>query len=149
MREGARVAVVRSVYEGEITRALVDGARAAWSEAGGADDGLVLVDAPGSFELPQIAMALAESEGFDGVVALGCLIKGETRHDEYIASAVADGLMRVALDTGVPVAFGVLTTNTRGQAVDRSGGARGNKGAEAMLACLATMAVVGAEVGTG
>jgi 6,7-dimethyl-8-ribityllumazine synthase len=132
-----RYAVVWSVYDPEITGGLLDGAREAWKRAGGTGDGLRVVEAPGSYELPQIAMALAGSGRFSGVVALGCLIRGETRHDEYIASAVADGLMRVSLDTGVPTAFGVLTANTRGQALDRAGGSRGNKGFEAMAACLA------------
>lgn len=136
---GCRVAIAWSTYDTPITRSLLSGAQSLWNARGGEDDNLTILEAPGSYELPQVAMVAAESGRFEGIVALGCLIKGETMHDQHIASAVADGLMRVALDTGVPTAFGVLTTLTREQALARSGGDKGNKGGEAMAACIATI----------
>ncbi len=98
-----------------------------------------IFDAPGSYELPSLALAAAETGRYRGIVALGCLIRGETRHDRYIAEAVAHGLMQVALQTGVPVGFGVLTVESAKQARARAGGEQGNKGRDAMGAVLDTI----------
>ncbi len=133
-----RVAIVVSRYNAFITDRLLEGARDEFVELGGRASALTVLHAPGSFELPQIASAAAHSGGFDAVVALGCLIKGETRHDEYIAQAVALGLTQASVGSGVAVSFGVLTVDTQAQAEDRAGGSHGNKGAEAMRAAVQT-----------
>src|SRR5262245_54810465 len=123
------VAIVVSRYNATITDRLLEGARAAYAAAGGDAGALVIADAPGSFELPALALAAAKRARIRGVVALGCLIRGETRHDQYMAQAVAHGLVDVTMRTGIPVAFGVLTTENVEQAEARAGGAHGNKGA--------------------
>jgi 6,7-dimethyl-8-ribityllumazine synthase len=145
----AAVAVVVSRYNGSVTSRLLDGALAAYGEAGGDAGGVSVVDAPGSFELVALCNAAARTGRYEAVVALGCIMKGETEHDRYIAQAVADGLARITVETGVPIALGVLTVNTARQARERAGGAMGNKGAEAMEAALATVAAIRAlEEGT-
>lgn len=130
------VAVVISRYNASVTDRLLAGAREVYAEAGGNPLALRVVPAPGSYELPALSLAAARTGRYRGVVALGCLIKGETSHDQHIASAVAQGLVNVTIATGVPVAFGVLTVDTPEQAEDRAGGSHGNKGAEAMAALL-------------
>lgn len=139
---GLRIAVVVSRYHSEITAALAKGAHDAFLRAGGAPDDLIEVTAPGAFDLPAICSALAHDGNVDAVVALGCVVTGETRHDEYIAHAIADGLVRIAVDTGIPVALGVLTVATLEQARARAGGAKGNKGAEAMTAAIDTVIAI-------
>ena len=133
---GLRAGLVVSQYHEGITRALAEGAREAFVEAGGDPAHICELAAPGAYELPQIASALARSGRVDFVVALGCVIHGETKHFEYICQAVAQGLMTVSLETGMPVAFGVLTCDTTAQAKARAGGELGNKGVEAMHAAL-------------
>jgi len=125
-----RFAIVASEYNSVIMDRLVDGARRALK-----DHDLTLIRVPGSFELPLVAKRAAETDNFDAIVALGCVMRGETPHFEYISQAVSLGLQQVALETGLPVAFGVLTVDTVQQAMDRSGEA-GNKGAEAALTAL-------------
>lgn len=134
----APVGIAVSRYNATITDALLEGAVAECARRTGAAPVCVL-DAPGAFELPALCNAMARSGKVRGVLALGCIIKGETDHDRYIAQAVAEGLVNLTLLTGVPAAFGVLTVNTIEQAKDRSGGALGNKGAEAMGALLDTI----------
>jgi 6,7-dimethyl-8-ribityllumazine synthase len=143
---GLRVGIATSRYHHEITGRLHQGARNAFLEAGGREDDLIVVDAPGSFELVAIAHALASRADVDAVVCLGCIITGETTHDRYICEAVANGFADITARTGKPVAFGVLTCQTVEQAVARSGGDgahgtgskgnKGNKGEEAMHAAL-------------
>ena len=135
------VAIVLSRYNASITDRLLDGALAEYERRGGDRGRAVVLEAPGAYELPAIALAAARSGRFQGIAALGCLIKGETRHDQYIAGAVAHGLVGVTLATGIPVAFGVLTVDTPEQAHARAGGPEGNKGADAMAAVLDTLAV--------
>ena len=125
-----RFAVVASEYNSVIMDRLVDGARRALK-----DHDLTLIRVPGSFELPLVAKRAAETDNFDAIVALGCVMRGDTPHFEYISQAVSLGLQQVALETGLPVAFGVLTVDTVQQAMDRSGEA-GNKGTEAALTAL-------------
>ncbi|MGD9692046.1 MAG: 6,7-dimethyl-8-ribityllumazine synthase [Phycisphaerales bacterium] len=139
-----RCAVVVSRYNAWITDRLLLGAHQEWERAGGATDALEVISAPGSFELPVLARAAATCGRFHAVVALGCLIRGETTHDQHIARSVADGLQRIAIDTGVPVAFGVLTVENEAQAEARAGGDQGNKGAESMRAALETLAALDA-----
>ena len=131
---GLRFAIVVARFNAFITDSLRDGAAAALHEAHAADVEVLTV--PGAFEIPQAARAAAESGRFDAVVCLGCLIRGETPHFDYIASAAAHGIMAAAGDTGVPMAFGVLTTNTTAQAEARAGTGPDNKGREAASAAI-------------
>lgn len=133
---GSRFAVIVSRFNDAVTSRLCDGARAALSEAGAADPDVEVMAVPGAFELPQAARCAAETGRFDAVICLGCLIRGETPHFEYISSAVAHGLMEASGDTGVPIAFGVLTTDTWEQAEARAGAGRDNKGFEAAAAAV-------------
>ena len=131
-----RVALVVSRYHEFVTGRLESGARAALREAGLADSDIVTFMVPGAYELAQAAQRVAEEGGWDAVVCLGCLIRGETPHFDYIASAAAEGIMRAAQATGVPVAFGVLTTNTAEEAMARAGDGPANKGRESAAAAL-------------
>ena len=143
-----RIALVVSSYHDFVTSGLERGARAALTEAGLDDEGIVTFTVPGAFELAQAAHRLAGTGGWHGIVCLGCLIRGETPHFDYIARATADGIMRAAQDSGVPVTFGVLTTNTAEEALARSGDGAGNKGREAGMAVLA-MATLYAQIEGG
>jgi 6,7-dimethyl-8-ribityllumazine synthase len=133
---GCRFAIVVSRFNDEITSGLLAGARAALEESEVADEDLDIVHVPGAFEIPSVALRLARTGTYDAVITLGCLIKGETMHFEYIAAAAAHGIMQVGLTTGVPVAFGVLTAATDEQAVARSAAGPENKGREAALAAI-------------
>jgi len=136
-RAGAnRFAVVVSRFNAEVTDGLLAGALSALDAAGVTADARTIVRVPGAFELPVTAQRLAESGRFDAVLCLGCLIKGDTMHFEYLAEAVSQGLSRVALDSGVPVAFGVLTTLTDEQALERARPGDENKGAEVARAAI-------------
>lgn len=139
---GLRIALLRSAFNAPVVDGLVAGARGALSESGTREDAVELVTVPGAFELPAAALAAARSGRFDAVVALGAVIRGETDHYEHISREVAAGLSRVALDTGVPVGFGVLTCETEDQALARSAKGAGNKGAEAARAALAMVHVL-------
>ncbi len=129
-----RFAVIVSRFHDTITGRLRDGALAALTEAGAAQ--VQVFDVPGAFEIPQAARAAAETGRFDAVICLGCVIRGETPHFDYISSAVAHGIMTAAGDAGVPMAFGVLTTDTVAQADARSGPGADNKGREAAAAAI-------------
>ena len=146
---GARraVGIAVSRFNGDITSRLLDGALAALAEAGVERDRVEVMLVPGAFELPLAAMALAKTRRYACVVALGCVIRGDTPHFEYIAAEAASGLQLAALETGVPVSFGVLTCDDRGQAEERAGGNRANKGAEAARSAL-EMADVFARLGS-
>jgi 6,7-dimethyl-8-ribityllumazine synthase len=139
---GLRFAVVVSKYNEFVTDRLQAGALAALAAAGVAADDITLVRVPGAFEIPLAAQHAAESARFDAVVCLGCLIRGETPHFEYIASAVSQGLTTAAAATGVPMAFGVLTTNSVEEALARAGDGTGNKGHEAAVAAIEMAEVV-------
>ena len=127
-------ALVVSSYHEFVTKRLESGARVALVEAGVAAEDIATFVVPGAYELAQAARHLAESGAWSAIVCLGCLIRGETPHFDYIARAAADGIMRAAQDTGVPVAFGVLTTNTAEEALARAGDGPANKGREAAKA---------------
>src|SRR5688500_899829 len=131
-----RFAIIVARFNEEITSGLLAGARAALADASVPDEDVFVVHVPGAFEIPVAAMRLAETGRFDAVICLGCLIKGDTMHFEYIAEAASRGIMNVSVTTGVPVAFGVLTTLTEEQAVARSEPGEGNKGREAALAAI-------------
>ena len=129
-----RFAVVVSRFNETVTGNLRDAATAALKEAGSSS--VQVLEVPGAFEIPQAARAAAESGRFDAIVCLGCIIRGETPHFEYIASAVAHGITDAAGETGIPMAFGVLTTDTLEQATARSGPGPDNKGREAAAAAI-------------
>lgn len=133
---GLRVAIAVSRFNEHITRRLLAGARDALRRCGVDDDAVAVAWAPGAFDLPVLAQACARSGRYDAVICLGCVIRGDTAHDRYIALGAAVGLGRVALDAQLPVTFGVLTTDTLAQAEERSGGAHGNKGEDAALAAV-------------
>jgi 6,7-dimethyl-8-ribityllumazine synthase len=133
---GHRFAVIVSRFNATITGRLRDGALAALREAGAAQGDLEVLEVPGAFELPQAARAAAESGRFDAVVCLGCVIRGATPHFEYISASVAHGIQEAAGETGVPMAFGVLTTETWAQAEQRAADGRANKGFEAAAAAI-------------
>ncbi len=128
---GLRVAVVCARFNDEITRRLLSGALEALDSLGVGEDDRFVAWVPGSFELPLAARAFALL-GYDAVVCLGCVVRGETAHFEYVAGECAAGLQKAQLATGVPMAFGVLTTENFHQALERSGGSVGNKGSEAV-----------------
>jgi 6,7-dimethyl-8-ribityllumazine synthase len=132
----ARFALIVSRFNEAITSRLRAGALAALSEAGVPDDRIATVMVPGAYELPQAARRVAETGRFDAVICLGCVIRGETPHFEYICGAAAQGVMAASGETGVPMAFGVLTTDTVEQAESRAGSGRDNKGFEAAAAAL-------------
>ena len=137
------VGIVVARFNGEITSQLLDGAIAALEEAGVERERIEVVPVPGAFELPLGAMALAKTRRYACIVALGCVIRGETPHFDYVAAEAASGLQLAALETGIPVSFGVLTCDTREQAEARAGGVRGNKGAEAARSALEMADVFG------
>jgi len=139
---GRRVAIVAARFNDLVVASLLKGAEAAWSARGGEAGALTVVRVPGAFELPVIARRLAASGRYDAVVALGCVIRGDTPHFEYVAGECARGLQQASLDTGVPVIFGVLTVETLEQALERAAAGAGNKGGEAMEAALEMAAVV-------
>jgi 6,7-dimethyl-8-ribityllumazine synthase len=133
---GCRFAIVVSRFNEEITSGLLKGARQVLEEAEVGEDDITLIHVPGAFELPMAALRAAETGRFDAVICIGCLIKGDTMHFEYIASAASHGIMEAAQVTGVPVAFGLLTTLTDEQAAARSADDDSNKGREAALAAV-------------
>jgi 6,7-dimethyl-8-ribityllumazine synthase len=134
--DGCRVAVIVSRFNEDITAGLLEGARQALVEGGVRPDDVEVVHVPGAFEIPLTAQRVARSGRYDAVVCIGCLIKGDTMHFEYIAAAVSQGITAAALQTDVPMAFGVLTTLTEAQAAERAAPGPGNKGAEAARAAL-------------
>jgi 6,7-dimethyl-8-ribityllumazine synthase len=135
---GARrsVGIVVGRFNGNITSRLLDGALEALGEAGVLRERIDVMPVPGAFELPLGAMALAKTRRYACVIALGCVIRGDTPHFEYVAGEAASGLQLAGLETGVPVAFGLLTCDSRRQAEERAGGEKGNKGAEAARTAL-------------
>ncbi len=139
---GLKLAVVATRWNHFIVDRLVEGAHTAFVQHGGQTDDLELYVVPGSFEVPLIAKRLAERGSYDAVVCLGAVIRGATSHYDLVAGEASSGLARVAFDTGVPVAFGILTTDTTEQAIERAGTKAGNKGAEALLAAVEMVQVL-------
>lgn len=136
-----KMGIIVSRWNSDITEALLQGARTTLLEAGVVESNIEVMHVPGSFELPWGARQMLQAGKKDAVLCLGCIIQGETRHDEYIANAVANGIMQLGLMSGTPVIFGVLTTHDVQQASERAGGIHGNKGAEAAATAL-QMAVI-------
>lgn len=134
--EGLRVAIVVATFNDFITSRLLDGARVALSRHGVRDDDVSVAYVPGSFELPLTAKKLAESGRYDSVICLGAVIRGETDHYEHVAGEAAKGIANAGFNSGIPVIFGVLTTDTLEQAINRAGGKQGNNGYGAGLAAI-------------
>ncbi len=134
---GLRIGLVTSAYHEEITTRMREGAITAFVEAGGTEDDLYEVAAPGAFELVVLADALARKD-LDGVVVLGCVIKGDTMHDQYICNSTSQMLAHISFEHEIPVGFGLLTLFSKEQGMDRAGGEKGNKGEETMNAVIAT-----------
>ncbi len=133
---GLRLGFVVGRFNSTVTERLLEGALDTFRRCGGSPDDATVVRVPGSFEIPMAALRLARSGRVDAVVCLGCLIRGETPHFEYLSLEVTRGIDQVALETGLPVTYGVITTDTVEQALNRSGIKAGNKGAEAAAAAV-------------
>ncbi len=138
LRPSGRVAILVSQYNERVTTRLLEGALACCKDAGVPEGQIDVVWLPGAFELGGAAASLADSGKYRAIVGLGCVVRGETAHFDYVAGEAARGLSQVAVRYGMPVAFGVLTTETMDQALARAGGTAGNKGYEATEAALKT-----------
>jgi 6,7-dimethyl-8-ribityllumazine synthase len=134
--EGLRVAIVASRFNDFIGERLVAGALDALTRTGAARDAVDLIRVPGAFEIPLAVREAARSARYDAIVCVGCVVRGATPHFDYVASEMAAGIAAVSRETGVPVGFGVLTTETIDQAIERAGAKAGNKGFEAALAAV-------------
>jgi 6,7-dimethyl-8-ribityllumazine synthase len=141
---GRRIAVVASRFNEVVTRKLLEAATATLASAGVADDDVDVAWVPGAFEIPLVARRLAASGSYDAVVCLGAVIRGETAHFELVAEQAAVGVREAARDTGVPVIFEVLATEDLAQALNRAGGAHGNRGRDAALAALSMASLLDA-----
>ena len=131
-----RFAIVASRFNALVTEALLAGCKDTFARLGVSDDRLDVAWVPGSFEVPLVARHLADSGKYAAVITLGCVIRGETGHYDHVAGQAASGVMQAAMSTGVPVIFGILTTDTVEQALNRSGLKSGNKGSEAALSAI-------------
>ena len=134
--EGFRFAIIVSRFNDFICSRLVEGAMDALMRHGASEKNVVLVKVPGAFEMPLVAKKLAESSKYDVVICLGAVIRGATPHFDYVAAEVSKGIANVALDSNIPITFGVLTTDTLEQAIERAGSKSGNKGYEAAMAAI-------------
>jgi 6,7-dimethyl-8-ribityllumazine synthase len=137
-----RFAIIVSRFNAVVTERLLAGARACFTDHDFHDTDITVYSVPGAWELPIAALHAARG-GFAGVVAIGCVIRGDTPHFDYVAGGAAEGLARASVETGVPIAFGVLTTEDMDQALDRAGGKSGNKGYEAALTALEMADLIG------
>ncbi|MCG8380879.1 MAG: 6,7-dimethyl-8-ribityllumazine synthase [Gammaproteobacteria bacterium] len=133
---GAKVAIAVGRFNGFIVESLLDGAIDALERSGVKSSDIVVIRAPGAFELPLVADKLAASGDYDAVIVLGAVIRGSTPHFDYVAGECAKGIANIALKHGLPIVFGVLTTDTIEQAIERAGTKAGNKGAEAALTAI-------------
>ncbi|PKQ70256.1 6,7-dimethyl-8-ribityllumazine synthase [Raineya orbicola] len=131
-----RFGIVVAEWNSEVTEALLSGATKTLQNYGAKTENIVIKRVAGSFELPLASQWLAQRADIDAVIAIGCIIQGETRHFDFIAQAVAEGIMQVGLKHNKPVIFGVLTTNNLEQALERAGGKHGNKGEEAAITAI-------------
>ncbi len=134
--EGFRFAIIVSRFNDFICSRLLEGAIDALNRHGALDENVFLVKVPGTFEMPLVAKKLAEGGRYDAVICLGAVIRGATPHFEYVAAEVSKGIANVSLETGIPVCFGVLTTDNLEQAIERAGSKSGNKGYEAAMAAI-------------
>jgi len=137
-----RVAIVVARFNHHITDALLEDALDSFAQLDGNRDSVDVAYVPGAYEIPVVAKKLALSKKYDGVLCLGCVIRGGTPHFEYVSQGVTSGVMQAMLETNVPMSFGVLTTDNLQQAAERAAGKEGSKGREAMLALLETIQVL-------
>jgi 6,7-dimethyl-8-ribityllumazine synthase len=133
---GLRFAIVVSRFNSLVTQRLLEGALDALRRHGADENAITVVYVPGSFEIPLVAKRLAQSGAFDAVICLGCILRGDTPHFEYVASEAAKGIAQVALETSVPTIFGVVTADTLEQALERAGAKAGNRGFEAAMTAM-------------
>ncbi|MDD5084735.1 MAG: 6,7-dimethyl-8-ribityllumazine synthase [Candidatus Omnitrophica bacterium] len=140
--KGKKFGLVVSRFNDFISKRLLDGAIDCLKRHGADEQDIEVVWAPGSFEIPLVAQALAGRKKFDSIIALGAIIKGDTPHFEYVASELSKGIARVSLESGIPVAFGVITAETLEQAIDRAGAKSGNKGAQAAQSAIEMAALM-------
>src|SRR5215471_12435933 len=133
---GLRFAIVVSRFNSFITERLLGGAMDALLRAGGSEDMIDIIKVPGSWEIPLVAGEIARQHRYDAIICLSAVIRGETPHFDYVAAEAAKGVAHAAVETGVPVAFGILTTNTLEQAIDRAGAKGGNKGFDAAMTAI-------------
>ena len=134
--KGVKFGLVVSRFNDFINKRLMDGALDALNRHGAEDKNISIIMVPGSFEIPLMAKKLADSGNYDAVICLGAVIRGATPHFEYISAEVTKGIAQVALDTGVPVSFGILTTDNIEQAIERAGTKSGNKGWDAAISAI-------------
>jgi 6,7-dimethyl-8-ribityllumazine synthase len=134
--QGLKFAIIAARFNSFIVERLLEGALDALRRTGADADSVVIVKVPGSWEMPVVAAELARQKRYDGIICLGAVIRGETPHFDYVAGNAASGLAGIPAETGVPIAFGVLTTNTVEQAVDRAGAKAGNKGFDAAMTAI-------------
>ena len=134
--QGIRFAIVVSRFNDFINAKLLDGALDALTRHGAEDDQVITIRVPGSFEIPLMAKKLADSGNYDAVICLGAVIRGATPHFEYISAEVTKGIAKVTLDSGIPISFGILTTDNIEQAIERAGTKSGNKGWDAAMAAI-------------
>ena len=139
---GLRLAIVVARFNSFITERLLEGAIDAFLRTGGTRESIQIIRVPGSWEMPVVAAELARQKKADAVICLGAVIRGDTPHFDYVAGNAAAGLANIATETGVPIAFGVLTTNTVEQAVDRAGAKSGNKGFDAAMTAIETVNIL-------
>jgi 6,7-dimethyl-8-ribityllumazine synthase len=136
-----RIGIVVSKWNDDITSNLLKGAKQALLDNGVKESNIVVKLVPGAFELPLGCQFLIDSDEIDGVIAIGCVIQGETKHFDFVCQGATNGIMQVMLETETPISFCLLTDNTHQQSVDRSGGKHGNKGVECAIACLEMIAL--------
>jgi len=134
--KGLKIAIIVSRFNDFMSNKLLDGAVDALKRTGADEADVDVYRVPGAFELPQLAVKLAHSDNYDGIISLGVLIRGATPHFDYIAAEATKGIAQAAMDSGVPLAFGLLTTDSLEQAIERSGSKGGNKGFEAAMAVI-------------
>ena len=139
--KGGKFAIVASRFNAFIVERLVDGALDAIVRTGGAADDVTVVRCPGAFELPQVARRVIDHGGHDAVIVLGCVIRGATPHFDYVAGEAAKGVGQLAMSSKVPVVFGILTTESIEQAVERAGSKQGNKGFDAAMAAIEMVSI--------
>ena len=134
--KGVKFGIVVSRFNDFINKRLLDGALDALSRHGAEDENISIVKVPGSFEIPLMAKKLADSGKYDAIICLGAVIRGATPHFEYISAEVSKGIAKVTLDSGIPISFGILTTDNIEQAIERAGTKSGNKGWDAALSAI-------------
>ena len=137
-----KLCIVASRFNGLVTQRLVEGALEAIAQHGGDTDGVDVFWVPGSMEIPIVLRAVATKKKYDGVIALGCIVRGDTPHFELVAQQVARNITRLQLEFGLPISFGIVTADSMDQALERAGGKRGNRGREAALFLLETLGLL-------